>query len=360
MEADLMPETQYTWNEIVSQPQVWRSTLELFAASRPALERALARAEYEQIITIGCGSTHYLAQSAAATLAHCTGIPARALPSSELWTFTDTVPNVKTLLLAISRSGRTTETLWALERFREVRTGFTMAVTCYPESDLAGQVDFALFAPDAQEESVAQTRSFASMYVLTQALAAVIARDMTMLERLRHLPDALTSLTDRVGDVARQLGKDLDIEQFFFLGGGPFYGLGNEVMLKVKEMSLSRSEAFHPMEFRHGPMSMVTERTLVVGLHSDSGLAQERCVLEDMARLGARTLALVENAARAGYLTGSAGWRPDDVIELQSRLNEWERGPLYLPLLQRLAFHRAVAKGLDPDRPTHLQAVIEL
>ena len=74
-----MPETQYTWNEIVSQPQVWRSTLERFAVSRPALERALGRAEYEQIITIGCGSTHYLAQCAAATLAHCTGIPARAL-----------------------------------------------------------------------------------------------------------------------------------------------------------------------------------------------------------------------------------------------------------------------------------------
>ena len=219
---------------------------------------------------------------------------------------------------------------------------------------MALQADLALVAPDAQEESVAQTRSFASMFVLTQALAAVHSQDEGMLASLNRLPVVLSDLVGRLGDLPARLGEDQTIEQFFFLGGGPFYGLANEVMLKMKEMTLSRSEAYHPLEFRHGPMSMVTEHTLLVGLLSDTGIEAEIRVLKDMADLGGRTLALVENASVF------SGWRPDDVVELQSGLGEWERGALCLPVLQRMACHRSLAKGLNPDRPTHLKAVIEL
>ena len=347
-------EKTHTWHEIASQPEVWRATLERFTADRAALERFLEQAQFDRIAAIGCGSTHYLAQAAAAVLSHSTGIPARAFPSSELLLFPSTVPAGKTLLLAISRSGTTTETLWALERFREAKGGPVLTITCYPDSPLAQQADFALAAPDAQEESVAQTRSFASMYLLTQVLSAVLARDEGMLSRLQQLPDALQDLVEGLGDLPGRLGVDEDIDQFFFLGGGPFYGLANEVMLKMKEMTLSHSEAYHPLEFRHGPMSMVTGRTLVIGLLSDTGLAQELRVLEDMAGLGARTLALVEDEAAFEQ------WQPDDVVALRSGLNEWERGALCLPVLQRMAYHRSVAKGLNPDLPRNLTAVVEL
>jgi glucosamine--fructose-6-phosphate aminotransferase (isomerizing) len=347
-------ETMHTWQEITSQPEVWRATLEQFTADRAGLESLLQQTQFDQIAAIGCGSTHYLAQAAAAALSHCTGIPSRPFPSSELWLFPSSVPAIETLLLAISRSGTTTETLRALARFREAGAGPVLTITCYPDSPLAQQADFVLAAPAAQEQSVAQTRSFASMFLLTQLLSALLARNDGMLERLRRLPNALQSLVERLGDLPKRLGEDTDVEQFFFLGGGPLYGLANEVMLKMKEMTLSHSEAYHPLEFRHGPMSMVTGRTLVVGLLSDTGLAQELRVLEDMARLGARTLALIEDASAFGR------WQPDDVVELRSGLTEWERGALYLPVLQRLAYHRSVAKGLNPDRPRNLEAVVEL
>lgn len=344
----------YTWQEILSQPETWRATLKAFAADRTALEGFLDRADFDQILVVGCGSTHYLAQAAATTLAHCTAIPARAFPSSELWLFSGALPTGRTLLLAISRSGTTTETLRALERFQEANTGPVLAVTCYPESPLAQQADFALAASDAQEQSIAQTRSFTSMLLLTQALAATLAHDERMLERLHRLPEALEDLIARLGDLARRLGENQDIERLFFLGGGPLYGLANEAMLKTKEMSLSHSEAYHPLEFRHGPMAMVNEHTLIVGLFSDTGLAEELGVLKDMNALGARTLALIEDAS------AFTGWRADHVVELRSGLDEWARGPLYLPVLQRLAYHRAAAKGLDPDRPHNLTAVVKL
>ena len=349
-----MTKGSHTWQEILSQPQAWRGTLGAFAIGQAALEEFLNRIEFDQLLVVGCGSTHYLAQAAAATLTGRTGIPARAFPSSELWLFPGTAIMGRALLLAISRSGKTTETLRAVERFRETSNEPVLAVTCYPESTLARQADFALVAPDGQEQSVAQTRSFTSMLLLTQALTAALARDEGMLERLHRLPGALEDLVARLGDLSQRLGTDQEIERFFFLGGGPLYGLANEAMLKTKEISLSHAEAYHPLEFRHGPMSMVDERTLIVGFLSDTGLAEEIRVLEEMQGLGARTLALAEDDS------AFADWRADYVIELQSGLNEWERGPLYLPVVQRLAYHRAVAKGLDPDRPTNLKAVVEL
>ena len=349
-----MTKGEDTWQEIFSQPKVWKATLETSAADRAALEGFLDQSGFDHILVVGCGSTHYLAQSAAATIAHRAGIPAHALPASELWLFPAAFALDRTLLLAVSRSGTTTETLWALDRFREVGGGPVLAVTCYPESPLAQRADFVLVAPDAQEHSVAQTRSFTSMLLLIQALAATLAEDEGMLERLLRLPDALEDLVERVGDLPQRLGEDRDIERLFFLGGGPLYGLASEAMLKTKEMSLSYAEAYYPLEFRHGPMSMVDEHTLVVGFLSDTGLAQEVRVLKDMQRLGGRTLALVEDAAAL------SGWRDDHAVELRSGLDEWERGPLYLPVIQRLAYHRAVSKGLDPDRPNNLTAVVEL
>ena len=101
-------------------------------------------------------------------------------------------------------------------------------------------------------------------------------------------------------------------------------------------------------------MSMANETALEVGFLSDTGLAEELEVLKEMQGLGARTLALMEDARAV------SGWRPDHLIELRSGLDEWERGPLLLPPVQRLAYYRAVAKGLDPDRPHNLTAVVEL
>ncbi len=349
-----MEQGSHTWREIASQPAVWRATLEAFESVRAQLQEFLAAREFDGVTVIGCGSTHYLAHTAATTLTHSVGLPARAFPASELWLFPYAVPAGETLLLAVSRSGTTTETLRALERFRAVNGGPVLAVTCYPDSPLARQADFALVAPDAWEDSIAQTRSFTSMLLLILALTGTLSRDDEVVGRLGGLPDMLEGLVGRLGDRLQMRGADLDISRFFFLGAGPLYGLASEIMLKTKEMTLSHSESYHPLEFRHGPMSMVDESTLVVSFLSDTGLAEELRVLKDMQGLGARTLALIDDAS------AFSGWRPDDVVELRSGLSEWERGPLYLPVGQRLAYHRAIAKGLNPDRPHNLEAVVEL
>ena len=344
----------HTRREIVSQPEVWQATLGEFAVRQAALRAFLERAAFDHILVTGCGSTHYLSLTVAAILRHLVRTPARALPASELWLFPAAMPTQRTLLLAVSRSGTTTETLRAVERFRVAGNGPVVAVTCYPESTLAMQADFVLTAPDAQEESVAQTRSFTSMLLLTQGLASVLGGDVVMNERLGRLPTVLGDLMGRLGGLPERIEADQSIERLFFLGGGPLHGIACEAMLKTKEMSLAYAEAFYPLEFRHGPMSIVDDSTLVVGLLSDTGLRQELRVLQDMQQLGARVLALVEDALTLGDL------RPDYLVELRSGLDERERAPLYLPPLQLAALHRSLAKGLNPDEPNNLTAVVSL
>jgi glucosamine--fructose-6-phosphate aminotransferase (isomerizing) len=283
------------------------------------------------------------------------GIHAIALPASEIALYPQSHLLENPVLLTISRSGTTTETLWAVERYRrENPAGTVIAISCTPDSSLIQNADIALLAPEAQEQSVAQTRSFTSMMLLSHVLAAQLANDPASSERLAALPDALESVIARIGDLPERIGKNIGIERFFFLGNTILYGVACEAMLKTKEMTCSWSEAFHTLEFRHGPMSVVNQQALVVGLIGDGAVDAEIAVLRHMKRLGAQTLALCE---QRGHFDWSG---VDTVIELASGLSEVERAVLYLPPLQWIALYRALAKGLDPDQPTNLTAVVEL
>jgi glucosamine--fructose-6-phosphate aminotransferase (isomerizing) len=196
-----------------------------------------------------------------------------------------------------------------------------------------------------QEESMAQTRSFASMFVAVSVFCARMAGQDDLLEPMSKLPQAGDWLIDKYESFAKELGENLDFDRFYFLGSGIRYGLACEANLKMKEMTLTNSEPFHFLEFRHGPMSMVNGNTVVVGMLSDANRFHEARVLAEMKMLGAAVAVLGES---------------DADVELESQIPESVRGVLYLPVLQLMAFHRAVAKGLNPDRPNNLTAVVKL
>ena len=344
----------YTRAEIDQQSRAWAETLAGFSRQKKTLADALSGSGNQAWLVTGCGSTHYASLSAAALLRRF-GIAAWAYPAAEIVYFGDTLPRGDVNLLTISRSGTTTETQWAVDRFRKSSPhGKVVSITTHPESPLAMASDLVLFAEAAQEQSVAQTRSFTSMFILSQCLAGLLGGDGELANRLEKLPRTLDQLIERSGDLPRQLGEDESLQRFFFLGGGPYYGLACEAMLKTKEMTRSWAEAFHPLEFRHGPMSVVDDHSLVVCLVSDSQQEAEARVVRDMQKLGARILVLTDDVSRTDW----AGI--EYVVEFQSGLNEWERGALYLPFIHWMDYYRTLAKGLDPDQPTNLTAVVEL
>jgi len=344
----------FTRSEIEAQSRAWAETLAGFAQQKKILAEALSGTGRQAWLVTGCGSTHYAALSAAALLRRL-GLAAWAYPAAEIVYFADALPPAGANLLAVSRSGTTTETLWAVDRYRRrYPAGKVVSITTQPESPLAKASDLVLSAGAAREQSVAQTRSFTSMFLLSQCLAGVLGGDDGLASRLERLPSKLDQLVERSGNLPRQLGEDESLQRFFFLGGGPYYGLACEAMLKTKEMTRAWAEAFHPLEFRHGPMAVVDDHSLVVCLASDTEQEAEARVVRDMQKLGARVLVLTDDISRTDW----AGI--DYVVELQSGLNEWERGALYLPFIHWMDYYRTLARGLDPDQPTNLSAVVEL
>jgi glucosamine--fructose-6-phosphate aminotransferase (isomerizing) len=246
--------------------------------------------------------------------------------------------------VAISRSGTTTETIKAVEKFKEEKRGEVLVISNYDEA-LSRLADVNIVIPKGQEQSVAQTRSFASMYVAAAAFAAKMAGRGDLVEAMQKLPVVGNSVIGKYESFAKKLGENLDFDRFYFLGSGIRYGLACEVNLKMKEMTLTHSEPFHFLEFRHGPMSMVNERAVVVGMLSDANRVHEAKVLSEMKMLGATVASVGESEADVCF---------------ESNLPEEVRGVLYLPVLQLMAFYRSLAKGLNPDRPNNLTAVVKL
>lgn len=341
----------YTYAEIVSQGDIWKKTIKDSSKQLDSISDWF-NLPHEEVMFIGCGSTHYLALSAAKTWTYLTRESARGLPSSEIWYYpSSTFSKLKPSLVAISRSGETTETINALSVFRDRYHEEGLVIGCYPESTMTRSSKFSLLAPHAQETSVAQTRSFSSMYILSQLLAATAARNTKFVKELEQLPDIFGRILTKNEELVKSIGSDPKYQHFVFLGSGVNYGLASETMLKMKEMSTSVSEVFSFMEFRHGPMSVISDRSLVIGFISNARKTEELKVLTEMKKLGATTLALVEDAEDTSA---------DFIIELNSSISDMARGAAYLPLLQLLGYYHSISKGLNPDNPTNLSSVVYL
>ncbi len=285
---------QFATEEIASQPTSWRRAIDLAAASADVLPR-----KGERIAVVGCGTSWFMAQ-AYATLRERAGLgETDAFAASEL-------PRGRAYdrVVALTRSGTTTEVLGVL---RDLKGSVpTLGITADPTTPVMELADQNVVLDFADERSVVQTRFATSALALlrthlgedlTQALADV---EQTVKE---PLPDGATSK-----------------RQFTYLGSGWTIGLANEAALKMREASLSWTEAYPAMEYRHGPMSITDEHSVVWFLgEPPAGLA------EDVERIGALVV----------HVPGR-----DPMAELVR--------------IQRLAIEIGASKGLDPDQPRHL------
>ena len=342
-----MNKGQHTISEIQSQPDIWKRALRAYLTQQSNFLSILTQ-DPTHIIVTGCGSTHYLSM-VGARLFRRSGLDAQAYPASELWLYPESVylPDARYLMIAVSRSGTTSETVRAVDVFQEQNRGKVIAVTCDSQSTLARQADLVIAIDEAQEESVAQTRSFSSMCVVLQQMAAAFARED--LSASHKLSQICHDILDNHAELAQSLGENPAIKKFFFLGSGALYGIAAEAMLKMKEMSLSYSEAFHMLEFRHGPMSMVAEDSLVVGLISPYSTDHDIKVLEEMQAMGGTILAI-----------GQADTAFAHQVRIPDDLPAWDTPILYLPVLQLMGYYRSLFNGQNPDKPQNLTAVISL
>jgi len=344
----------FSFHEITTQAESWQSALEATWALRAELVALVRRNAGRMVFFIGCGSTHALAQYAAAFFQRWTGLPARGVPSSELWLETKALvpPGPPPLVVALSRSGQTSETVQAVQTLR-AQGAEAFTISCYADTDLARLATLTVCLPGGREESFAQTRSFAGMLVAAQMLAALVADDQALIAELWQLPALAPDLIARAQPLAQAWGTREALQRITYLASGARYGLACEATIKMKEMSLSTAEAYHFMEFRHGPLALVDEAHLSVALLSDALRDYEVGVLRDLKARGGHVLAL---GNRLEGLEDAC----DAAFDFQVSLSGPARGVLYMPFLQLLAYYRAMGRGLNPDRPRNVLMAIRL
>ena len=342
-----------TLSEIYAQPGAWKRCLQMLDEFDFSLLANGKHPHSWEWLFVGCGTSYYLAQAAAASLVELTGAPARAVPASELLLFPQLVIPAKgapVFPVLISRSGHTSEILEAAEVLRRRKIEF-MSITC-DGNELVRLSPRTLQLP-ISEESTVMTSSFTSMLLALQYTSARLSDNDGFIQYLHALPDALAGLLPTYGPRLEQFANR-SFDDVAFLAQGALYPIASETALKVMESSSSYAQFFHTLEFRHGPKSIISDKVLVGGLLSESGYAEESAVLLEMKSLGGCTLAI------ANHITAELRASADLSIELDLPVPEPARLIVYVVWGQLLGAYIGLKHGLNPDSPRHLSRVVTL
>ena len=327
-----------TATEIASQPGLWPRAVKAGVDAYP-LHRRLTGGP---VLYTGCGSTAHLAAALAFAHRQTLSTPAWAEVASEVWLASDPqAPRAETVV-AISRSGETTETIEACRRARG-QGATLMAVTASPNSSLSEMCAASVVVDFASEESVVQTRSFTSMLLASLAaqLAAAGQNAASAFAGIDEIGENLMAVAPRVAEPL----ADVSLEAIFVLGCGLSGPLACEAALKIKEMSATVAEGFPALDFRHGPISLAGPRTAALVLCGTS-LSHELAVAADIEGFGARVL--------------TVGPDPRCTIETTQGSSGNAIAVACLVVAQLAGLRRGLAKGLDPDAPRGVHAHVEL
>lgn len=288
----------------------------------------------EILVYVGCGTSYYLAQALAAHANHA-GRPAIAVPGAEWlnrpqffwpdWT--------KTHVVAISRSGETSETV-AAARHSRAHGAFVTGLTVEPDSALAKNSDSVLASPTHPDEGIVMTVSASLMLLMGLQMIGT------------SLPSSVVGTAERLAKALSDALPEavLSRSHVVFLGGGPLYGIASEGALKLMEMSQVMTQAFHPLEYRHGPISLVDEKTAAVMLYSADQKDAEATLVRELQDKGA-------------FVIGLGG--PGD-LSLPVDASQETAGLVLLPALQILGERAAQSRNLDTVSPRHLTKVVML
>ncbi len=349
-------EQSATWTEAVSQGAVWQSVIRELEQSATLKKILAASANADSWLFVGCGTSFYLADSAATSFTLLTGKPARAVPASEVLLYPELirVEGKDLQVVVISRSGRTSEAVRAAAVLRRDLQLPTVGITCSRNTALEAECDLTLVLRSADEQSTVMTRSFTSMLLSLQYLAARHGDNHSFIQ---SLPTMVQQFAPQIPSLSSRMESFVATHSFadyIFLGQGPFHGIAREAALKVMEMSCSYSQAFHTLEFRHGPKAIVSSQTCLMFFLSETAKQAEVEVLEEMKDLGGITIAVCNKA------DSKVRQSSDLVIETNLPGNELALlAPFTLPG-QLLGFFTGIAKGLNPDQPKNLTRVVIL
>jgi glucosamine--fructose-6-phosphate aminotransferase (isomerizing) len=345
-----------TLKEIAEQFDVWAGLIEDIGLLESDVGNMFPVKEYDDVLFVGAGSSYHLATAAAASFRFVSGEMAVAYPASEIIFFHRYLlkKERKYLVVLFSRSGRTPETLQALEELRKNYRVAGVAISCDPLSPLCKMSEVSFPVKACFEESIIMTKSFTSMLFVSYMFAMALGEKFTNTTYLEQFADEGRASFEMQRRVVEQIVAEAPLERITILGGGPFHGLARECALKLDEMAMLRSQALSPLELRHGPRAQIGRHDLIIFFLSNSARAMEIDLLYEVKNLGARTLILSDKKEREFDALA------DYLILTGRSLPEQYRGILYVPFIQYLGALAALKRGIDPDAPPNLTRIVGL
>ena len=305
---------------------------------------------------VGCGSSYYLSRLIAAIWTKHLYIPATGVPASELlFAPEETMRRIGAeQIVLMSRSGETTEVMRAAELLQSHKAVQTLAVTCNPQSLLSRMCTHTFLLDWADEKSTVMTRSFTAILLAFQRLGLRFVGDETLAAALQHLPKQGQVWLDANAKRIQEFAGSRKFADYCFLGQGVHYWLAQEAALKVTEMSSSYAQAYHSLEFRHGPRSIAGPDTLITFYVSDAAAEAETVLVRELKELGAATCVVV-NRASAELKKHS-----DLLVELGLDGPEFARYTVSAIPAHLLGTAVGLRKGLNPDAPRNLTRAVVL
>ena len=350
----------FMMKEIHEQPKAVRDTLNSVIREGHIDLGAVGLSD-EQIRAIGqihivaCGSAWHVGMEAQYILEDLAGIPVRVELASE-YRYRSIPMNADTLVIAVSQSGETADTLAALRLAKEKGVP-TLAVVNVVGSSIAREADHVLYTLAGPEISVATTKAYSAQLAAMDCLAVqfALARGRitgeqygNYIRELQTIPEKMEKILEDKGRIQWFASKYANAHDVFFIGRGIDYAVGLEGSLKLKEISYVHSEAYAAGELKHGTISLIEDGTLVIGILTQNALYEK--TISNM----------VECKSRGAYLMGLTTYgryETEDHVDFTvyvPKVDEHFAGSLAVIPLQLLGYYVSVAKGLDVDKPRNL------
>jgi len=356
--VDLGPYQHYMQKEIFEQPRAIGDTLANIADFGPELFEAKPEdwKAFNQILILACGTSYYSACVAKYWLEDIAGIPTQVEIASE-YRYRTTVPNPKTLIVVVSQSGETADTLAALRHAKSLGHQHTLAICNVASSAMVRETNWHFLTKAGAEIGVASTKAFTTQLLALYLLAVSIAKrdgkispekEKELLRELRHLPKALHAVLALEPQIIAWSDAFAKCENALFLGRGMHYPIALEGALKLKEISYIHAEAYPAGELKHGPLALVTDKMPVVTVAPNDVLLEK--LKSNMQEVKARGGKLYVFADQDTHISSSDGI---NVIKLPEHYGSLSP-ILHVVPLQLLAYHTACARGTDVDKPRNL------
>ncbi|SAK39097.1 glucosamine--fructose-6-phosphate aminotransferase [Caballeronia fortuita] len=357
--VELGPYRHFMQKEIFEQPRAITDTIpqaDEFSASLFGDAARDAFSQVDSILILACGTSYYSGVTAKYWLESIAKIPTQVEIASE-YRYRESVPNPKALVVTISQSGETADTLAALKHAQSLGHKHTLAVCNVATSAMVRQTEMAFLTHAGTEIGVASTKAFTTQLVGLFVLAVTLAKlrghvdakqEAAYFTQLRHLPAALNSVLALEPQIIAWSEEFARKENALFLGRGLHYPIALEGALKLKEISYIHAEAYPAGELKHGPLALVTEAMPVVTVAPNDALLEKlKSNMQEVRARGGELYVFADSDTRIVSEDGIHVIRMPEHYGALSPI-------LHIVPLQLLAYHTACARGTDVDKPRNL------